>query len=312
MKTITTLETAIEHVHQQSANHYDSMIAVRDMRFESLERLDIAGQSFGVLPSAQRLLANRLRVPFSYLARCPQDLQAENLNYWLEREALNRETFFCRFASNDVRAVFTERYTAIDHMEILAKMLEYGYAPSTDVRLTLDREMMMLNVLENEREFYLFGNDRIVPGISISNSEVGVLALSIEAFYYRLVCSNGLIQKTAMDARYRHVSRKIMEEFPLVLKGVISQSRYGKDRFMISTQTPVSDPVSSIEAFSRQFQLTQEETQIVKQAFYQEEGATMFHVIHAFTRAAQFPSLAAPEAYRLEKAGGVLLEMVKS
>jgi len=313
MRTITTLENVISRVHEQSAGHFDEIIAVRDMRFDSLERMTIAGQSFGVLPSGQRLLANRLRMPFSYLVRCPAELQAQNLNYWIEREARIRQSLFCRFAGNDVRAVFTERYTAIDNMEVLTKMLEYGFSPSMEIQLALDSEMMILKVPEYDRQFSIFGDDKIVPGISIANSEVGLLALSIEAFYYRLICTNGMIAKTAMDARYKHVSRKIMEEFPLVLEGVISQSRHGKDRFLISTRTMVENPERTIDAFARQFQITQEEAQIVKQAFYEEQGAaTMFHVIQAFTRAAQFPNLSASDAYRLEKAGGHILGMVKS
>jgi len=92
------------------------------------------------------LLANRLRIPHSYLIRCPKDLAADNLNYWIEQEQKNRETLFCRFVGNNLRAVFTERYTAIDHMEVLTKMLEYGFDPAGEVHLTLDSEMMVLKV----------------------------------------------------------------------------------------------------------------------------------------------------------------------
>jgi len=169
-----------------------------------------------------------------------------------------------------------------------------------------------MKVPEYERAFRLFEKDKIVPGISIANSEVGVLALSIEAFYYRLVCTNGMIAKTAVDARYKHISRKVMDEFPIILEGVISHSRHGQDRFILSTQTPVDNPDASIDTFARQFQITQEETQIVKQAFYLEQGATMFHAIQAFTRAAQDASLSASDSYRLERAGGAILGMVKS
>jgi hypothetical protein len=103
-----------------------------------------------------------------------------------------------------------------------------------------------------------------------------------------------------------------MDEFPMILEGVVSQSRHGQDRFMISTQSPVDNPMSTIETFARQFQLTQEETEIVRQAYYLEQGGTMFHVINAFTRAAQYRSLSATDSYRMEKAGGTILSMVKS
>jgi hypothetical protein len=311
MREKIKLENAICKVHELSASNYDETVAVRDMRFDSFKQIDIDGRSFGVLPSAQRLLANRLRVPFSYLDRCPQELQAENLNYWIEQEAKTRQSLFCRFDGNNLRAVFTERYTAIDHMEVLTKMLDYGFSPSAEVHLALDNEMMLLKVPEYERAFRLSENDKIVPGICISNSETGILSLQISAFYYRLVCTNGMIAKTAVDARYKHISRKIMDEFPQILSGVVSQSHNGQEQFRISAQTPVSNPESSIEAFARQFQISQEEAQIVKQAFFLEQGATMFHVINAFTRAAQSTSLSATSSYRLEKAGGTILSMVK-
>ena len=105
MRNMTTLENVIETVYQDSENHYDEFIPVRDMEAESLNRMWIDGKSIEVLPSAQRLLSNRLRVPFSYLSRCPDDLVAQNLNYWIEREQRNRDTFFCRFAGNQLRAV---------------------------------------------------------------------------------------------------------------------------------------------------------------------------------------------------------------
>ena len=110
MRTINTFESVIGRVHEMAANYYDETIPVMDMEFDSLERMWIAGKQVGVLPSAQRLLSNRLRVPYSYLSRCPADLQAENLNYWIRKEAKTRETFFCRFNGDNLRAVFTDRY----------------------------------------------------------------------------------------------------------------------------------------------------------------------------------------------------------
>jgi hypothetical protein len=312
MTRTATLENVITTVHQQSQHYFDEVIPVQDMEFDSLTQMWVSGRRVEILPSAQKLISNRLRVPHSYLSRCPAELQARNLNYWIEQERSQRDTFFCRFDANKLRAAFSERYTASDNMEVLTKMLEYGFDPEGEIHFSLDDEMLVLNIPEPSRTFYLAEKDKIVPGISIANSEVGIIALSIEAFYYRLVCSNGLIQKTAVDARYKHISRKAMEEFPDILRGVISQSQQGQDRFLISTQTQVNNPESTIDTFARQFQIPQEEVQIVKQAYYLEEGATMFHIINAFTRAAQDRSLSASGAYRLERAGGTILGMVKS
>jgi hypothetical protein len=99
-----TLENVINEVHQQSINHYDEIVPLQEMEFDSLTQMWVSGKQVEVAPTAQRLLSNRLRVPYSYLSRCPEELQARNLNYWIEQERQQRETFFCRFDANRLRA----------------------------------------------------------------------------------------------------------------------------------------------------------------------------------------------------------------
>jgi len=57
--------------------------------------------------------------------------------------------------------------------------------------------------------------------------------------------------------------------------------------------------------------LSQTETEIVKKAYYLEQGATMFHIINAFTAAAKTPGLSTADVYKLEKTSGQILSMVK-
>jgi hypothetical protein len=61
---------------------------------------------------------------------------------------------------------------------------------------------------------------RFQPGISISNSEVGLASLSVAAFILRLICTNGMVSKTEISASYRHVSTKILTELPQVFEKV--------------------------------------------------------------------------------------------
>jgi len=305
-------ENVISKVHAMSENYFDETIPVMDMEFDSLERMWIAGKEIGVLPSAQRLFANRLRIPYSYLSRCPAELQARNLNYWIQQEAQKRKTMFCRFDGDSLRAVFTDRYTAIDHMEIVSKMLEYGFNPDVEVHYSLDQSLLVIKVPDFTRTFGFGEKDKIVPGISIANSEVGILAFSIEAYFYRLVCSNGMVSKTSVASRFRHVSRKALEEFPDVLRQVVYESEYSQGRFEISAQNRVDNPLATIGSFNRQFNITRKEAQAITHAWECEQGFTMFHVINAYTRAAQDSSLTAEESYKLERIGGLILSMVKN
>ena len=76
-------------------------------------------------------------------------------------------------------------------------------------------------------------------------------------------------------------------------------------------QTPVENPLMTIESFNKQFQLGEKERDAVEWGWNQEVGNTMFNVVNAYTRAAQFPELPAEASYQLQKVGGAILGMVK-
>ncbi|MBC2736553.1 MAG: DUF945 domain-containing protein [Desulfobacteraceae bacterium] len=311
-----SLENVIDHVHRISAHHFDETVPVQDMEFDSLNQMWVGGKQVEVAPSAQRLISNRLRVPFSYLSRCPENLQAENLNYWIEQERQHRDTFFCRFDGNHLRAVFTDRYRPLDNMEVLSQLIQHGFDPTTPVQYAMDDGMFLVKIPEFARAFDVnpgYGKlDEIVPGVSFANSEVGLLAFSIEAFFYRLVCTNGLIAKTSSTvSRFKHISQRGLERFPETLAGVIEDSIHKQEQFKLSRHSSVDDPIRSIESFSQRFGLSQTETEVVRQSYHHEPGATMFHIINAFTRAAQEASLDTLQAYRMESAGGQILSMIK-
>ena len=145
----------------------------------------------------------------------------------------------------------------------------------------------------------------------MSDSEVGLASLSIAAFFLRLVCTNGMISKTEVSTSYRHISLKILGESPKVLERVSFELGQQKSRFRISMQTPVENPLMTIESFNRQFQIGEKDREAVKWGWEQEMGKTMFHVVSAYTRAAQFEGLSAEASYRLQKVGGMVLGLVK-
>ena len=316
MNATATLETVIDKVHQMSVNHYDEIVPVQDMEFDSLNQMWISGRRVEILLSAQRLLSKRLRVPYSYLSRCPAELQARNLNYWIEQERQQRETFFCRLNGDQLRAVFTERYRPLDNMEILAQLIQHGFDSSTPVQYVINSSMFLIKIPEYARAFGInpgYGQlDEIVPGIALSNSETGLLSFSIEAFFYRLVCTNGLIAKTSSTvSRFKHISNRGLENFPDTIAGVIEDSICKQEQFKLSKLSSVDDPIRSIETYSQRFGLSQVETEAVRQAYYLESGDTMFHIINSFTRAAQDAALDTLQAYRMESVGGQILNLIK-
>lgn len=308
MSIMTTLGDVFERVHEMSRNNHDNYVKVKDLKFEGLETLLIGDSPHTMKPIAQMSIANRLGIPFYYLKKCPAEIQRENLNYWLRHE--RNEELFLRFQGNQVRAIFTPRYIPTDNLEVLDKLKSLGYVPDTWVQSSVNEQLMMVNIPDS-RETFTVNGDKMTPGISMANSEVGLASLSIAAFVLRLICTNGMVSKTQVCASYRHVSGKILNELPAVLCDISRELASKKDQFRLSIESRVEHPEITINSFNGQFQLTKEEKEAVEWALPKEYGQTMFHVINVYTKASQYPGLPADSGYKLQKVGGTILEMVK-
>ena len=84
-----------------------------------------------------------------------------------------------------------------------------------------------------------------------------------------------------------------------------------RDQFRLSIESKVDNPLATIESFNRQFQVGEKGKEAVEWGWEQEMGNTMFHLVNAYTRGAQFEGLSAEASYRLQKVGGMVLGMVK-
>ncbi len=189
-------------------------------------------------------------------------------------------------------------------------MESVGYGPDTRVQAHLDAEFMSLSILEGNQTFDV-NNDKFRPGVSVSNSEVGLASLSIAAFILRLVCTNGMISTSAVSASYRHVSRKILDEFNAVMSRVGNELGMQKDRLQFSFESRVDSPSVTFESFNRQFGINKQEKEAVEWGYMIEgQGDTMFDIIQAYTRAAQFQGLPAESSFKLQKTGGNILAML--
>jgi hypothetical protein len=307
-KNLISLGEVSNRVDALNQNCFDKLVDVPEISFASLDRMRIGGDEHTLRYIAQKSICWRLGIPYNYLYRCPQELQAEQMNHWIGHE--KREQLFIRFDDQEVRAIFTPRYKPVDNFEVLARLDEIGYTPDTLVQCHHDAEFMLLSIPDGRRQFKING-DRMTPGISISNSEVGLASLSVSAFIYRIVCSNGLCAKTEISASYRHVSTKILTELPQVFERVADGLGKQKDRLKLSLESSVADPLMTIGNFNRQFGLGEMEKSAVEWAWPQEMGETMFHVVNTYTRAAAMHGLSAESSFKLQRVGGEVLGMLR-
>jgi len=308
MSQVTTLGEVRAQVEQKSLNHWDDYIPVKDIQFVGLQKNMIHGDEHVMRSAAQRAICNRLGVPIQYLQKCDPLLQAVNLNEWLPKE--RNDNLFVRFDGNDIRAIFTPRYKPIDNLQVLDRLYEQGYDDDNKIQCSLDDEFFMLNIPDKEKSFQVRHGDQMEPGISIGNSEVGMSSLTIAAFVLRLICTNGLISKSSVESSYRHVSHRILNEFPQVLNQVTMDLNQQRDQWEISADSHVDNPEGTIRSFNRQYNLDKQETEAVDWAWSQESGETMFDIVNTYTKAAQHPQLPSESEYQLQKVGGNILAMM--
>jgi hypothetical protein len=305
---MTTLSKVFEKVDEFSKSCWDDYVPAKDIKFDSLEQTIIGKETHNLKPVAQMSMAFRLGIPLHYLKRCPTDVQAYNMNYWIQHE--KNEKLFVRFDGDEIRAIFTPKYIPTDNFELLEKLNQMGYSPETNVQCHLDGEFMLLNIPDSTRTFKI-NKDKMTPGISIHNSEVGLASVGFAAYILRLICTNGLVVPVDIGTnKYRHVSSRVLDEFPEILNSLASGLSEQQDKIKFSMGSSVDNPLLTIEQFNRQFQLGKSEKEAVTWAWPMEQGNTMFNVVQAYTRAAQYEPLSAHSSYKLQQVGGNILSML--
>jgi len=99
-------------------------------------------------------------------------------------------------------------------------------------------------------------------------------------------------------------------ELPQVFENISYELGKQRDRFRLSLENPMDNPLQTLDQCNKLFQLKEPEREAVVWAWPQEAGDTMFHVANTYTKAAQMEGMQAESSYRLQKVGGEVLGML--
>lgn len=308
MRGQATLGNLYAMVEQESRECHDEVVPVSELEFGSLAQVRIQDQDYSLRPSAQTALCTRIGAPYSFVRRCSPSLQQQIINEVMPKD---ESRLFVRYQGQSVRAIFSTRYTPVDNVEILNRMFEMGFSPDTEIQYALDGQIMNLSIPDNLKTFEVTKGDVIKPGISISNSEVGLCAVHVSAYMLRLVCTNGLIKKSYEGSRFYHVSRRALDYLPQTIESLSHEIETSSKLLTVSLSSAVADPEASFDKFNRQFMLSEIERDAVAWAWPQEEGGTMFNIINTYTKAAQYEDLSDVSSNKLSSVGGAILSLVQ-
>ena len=301
-------------------------------------------RKFNVNELTNGQIAEYTGIPMPYYRRMltsDPTLLSTNVNRWLKGKEQDRR--MVRTLDGTARAFLSDRFRPLENEELAEAVLP----------VLLDQDLMVISSEITERRLYIKAVDRrierdvptgrkmgdgthvffdtVSPAITISNSEVGAGALSIETGVYTKVCTNLAMIGTNLRRYHTGARAAISDEVYALLTDqtkratdaavwlqvrdlVKSAFELAKFDAMIkklgdaAEQKIEDDPVQVIEKVGKRFNLLEgERTSVLRQLI---EGADLskYGIHAAITRASQDVD-SYDRATELERIGGDVIEL---
>ncbi len=339
---IVALAEELKRLKESKIDVVASTTDLKAVPNETNVKLDVPG--FGQYPLTRHgheQVAEKTGIPFRYYEKCMDrgffDLVATNVNRWMGVDADKR---LVRIADGHVRALLSDRYRVMDNYDLAFLTMERAQEHGAVVqRCDLTELRMYVKLIGPEaREFLEFtpeekaahtwhkveNPDTVVPGLVISNSEVGEGRFTVEPFVFREACSNGLIlentiykvhlgsrmelgeivftdetRRKADDALWSETRDVIDATFDTkVFKAVIAKLRDAREH-------KIEKPKEVLDAVVADLEIPQERREDLVR-YFAKEGETVFGLVNGITRLAQdMPNY--EDQIRLERAAGKIL-----
>jgi len=324
MKTGRQLNEVMAELVRQNEAKRDFISPAAGMRlqddgrtFEISHATTNQQEVFGTTGLFHRQVASALGIPAKYydlMQSQKPGLLAQNVNTWLaDRDASYMVRSMDYGAGRVARALLSERYRRIDNMEIATAVLPLfaGQSQYEVVSCEVTENRLYLKIVNHKLELAVVPGDYVQAGVLISNSEVGLGAVSIQPLVYRLVCTNGMCVNDYGERRH-HVGRaaKAVEDsfdlytdetmeaedkaFLLKLRdttmAAIEETRFAMvvDKLKESVGAPITGKVQDVvELTSRTFGINQDEQEGILKYLIAGGDLSLYGLSNAVTRASQ-------------------------
>jgi len=306
----------------------------------------------GALPltrHAHTQVAEKTGIPQRYYDRMAEQnapLLAENVNAWFLKEPAPR---LVRAAEGHVRALLSDRYRVIDSEDVALLVADRAEKHHADViECALSETRMSIRVAHpNAREkvgeltaelrarhtgihqvragsVMNLDADYMVPGLVVSNSEVGAGAMKVEPIAYRLICWNAAVGEESLaqvhlggklgvgEITYREETLRLSDQalaaqIQDVVDGAFNPDSFRKlvQRFKDAKSVEIAKPVEVTNAVVKLLGINEDRKEALLRHFMLE-GPTVFGLVNGITAFAQ--EEADPDAQlALERAAGDIL-----
>lgn len=277
----------------------------------------VGQEVLGMTDLFHRQVGSALNIPAKYydmMRTQKPHLLAENLNAWLadrDQSYMIRSMDYGR--GRVARAFLSDRYRRIDNLEVANAILPLfaGKEEMEVVSCEVSDSRLYIKIVNHKLEMSVVPGDYVQAGVVISNSEVGLGAVSVQPLVYRLVCSNGLCVND-FGERKAHVGRaaKMVDDsyslytdetleaedkaFMLKLRdatlAAIEEARFAQivGKLQKSTQAKITGRVQDvIELTGRAYDISQPEQDSILDYLIKGGDLSLYGLTNAITRASQ-------------------------
>lgn len=213
MKQGRALSEVLTELQRQNAAKQDYIGTAEAFRLDDNGSTFRIGDdhSFGTTQLFHRQVASALGIPAKYydmMQKHKPDLLADNVNTWFSDKGNSYMVRTLDYGTGQVaRALLSDRYRRIDNLEIASAILPLfaGQNGMEVMSCEVTENRMYIKIVNHRLEMACVG-DIVQAGVIISNSEVGLGAVSVQPLIYTLACTNGMICPSYGERR-THVGR---------------------------------------------------------------------------------------------------------
>lgn len=264
-------------------------------------------------PHALDQLIARIGYDKKVAERLPDALNLQVVNWLIQnpREGQGNDVMMRIQDQDQMRAMMSGRFEPFDNLELLNLLAPF--CKDSTLRWEFNDDLTFhLSLTFPKTRTEIKKGDIAESGLHISNSEVGCRSITIAAYVYRYVCSNGAIGgNSGGDVfRFRHIGDgdRIRGAVEAAIHSIHNEALKIKDQFKEALTKRIKDPAAEIEKICNNEQMTQEKFRAVLNSYVAgKEGKTLFGVSQAFSAAAH--DYQGEDSYELQKLSAKVLSL---
>lgn len=275
-----------------------------DFTFESydLGKVKMTDHAFGQLCSQ----VYDYPLPVDYFKKLFEDNPqrfSEQLNFHLQNgKGLSRKFRMVKGKENGdptmIRGIVSEKYIPYDDLDVLSIFVDASkHLPEFEVMNNFSNDNMMFLRIGFPSTSRSFGttidgkDDKNFLALDLLNSEVGTTSIIANPSIFRLVCTNGMVQKTAdyglFKQRHIHINPVAVNEGlrHSIILGV-NEGNEMLENFEQSRKIKIDNPYEVLDRYGKSARMSNKMIESLKDNFEIEREKSLFAVVNAFTRTA--------------------------